>query len=155
MKYCLVNKDDFYMQIALDEAKKAYKLKEVPVGAVVVYNDEIISTGFNMKEKNNNATHHAEILAIDMACCYLQNWRLVDCYLYVTLEPCPMCAGAIINSRIKKVVYAAKDPKAGSCGSVFNMFDLPFNHKPEIVSGVLEEESVTLLKNFFKAIRGR
>ncbi len=145
--------DELYMQKALDEAKKAYKLQEVPVGAVIVYNNEVISAGFNMREVNNNATHHAEILAIDRACKYLKSWRLIDCCLYVTLEPCPMCAGAIINSRIKRVVYAAKDYKAGSCGSVFNMFDLPFNHKPELVAGVLEAEAVTLLKSFFKTIR--
>lgn len=141
------------MSKALQEAKKAYYQREVPVGAVIVYKDKIISYGHNRREESNNALAHAELIAIDKACKYFNSWRLIDCELYVTLEPCPMCAGAIINSRITRLIYGAKDYKSGSCGSVFDIFSLSFNHKPKVSSGLLECESVELLQLFFKEIR--
>lgn len=142
-----------FMKRALNLAKKSAKEGEVPVGAVIVKDGEIISTGRNKREKKNNALYHAEIEAINKACKKLGQWRLLDCDMYVTLEPCPMCAGAIINSRIRKVYYGAKDPKTGACGSVVNLFNLGFNHKPELISGVLEESCSVILKTFFKNLR--
>lgn len=140
--------------------KKAYELAqqsafegEVPVGAVVVLDGEIVGEGRNRRELGKNALYHAELEAIDMACKRLGGWRLWQCDLYVTLEPCPMCAGAIINSRIKRVYYGARDDKAGSFGSVVNFNDLPYNHKPEIISGVDEQECSSLLSDFFKQLR--
>ncbi len=126
---------------------------EVPVGAVIVRDGEIISTGRNRREKGKNALYHAEIEAIDAACRTLGGWRLPRCELYVTLEPCPMCAGAIINSRIEKVYFGAYDPKAGSVASVTELFALPYNHKPETEGGVLEEECAAQLSEFFKTLR--
>lgn len=128
---------------------------EVPVGAVVVHNGKIISEGRNRRENTKNALNHAEIEAIDGACRALGGWRLFGCDLYVTLEPCPMCAGAIINSRIERVIFGAFDKKAGSCGSVVNLFELPYNHKPEIISGVCEEECSSVLSEFFKQLRNK
>lgn len=148
-----IDKNEEYMKLALNEAKKAYEMKEVPVGAVIVYEDKVIASGFNMREIKNSALAHAEMIAINKACEYLKSWRLTGCNLYVTLEPCPMCAGAIINSRITRVIYGAKDFKAGSLGSVFDIFSFKFNHKPEILSGVLERESASLLQNFFRQVR--
>ncbi len=145
--------DEKYMQIALKEAQKAYKKGEVPVGAVIVRNGEIIAKAHNTRETKKNAVNHAELLVIKKACEKLEGWRLWECELYVTLEPCPMCAGAIINSRIKRVVFGAKDKKAGCCESVVNLFELPFNHKPVIKSGVLEKECTTILQDFFKQLR--
>lgn len=142
-----------YMKQAIELAKLAAKDGEVPVGAVIVHNGEIIGRGFNLRESKRNALAHAEIQAIDEACRRLNGWRLINCEMYVTLEPCPMCAGAIINSRIDKVIYGAFDPKAGSCGSVFDMFSLPFNHKPMSQGGLLVEECSALLKEFFKNLR--
>lgn len=142
-----------FMKRALKLAEKSASEGEVPVGAVIVKDGEIIATGRNKREKKNNALHHAEIEAINKACKKLGQWRLLDCVMYVTLEPCPMCAGAIINSRIRKVYYGAKDPKAGACGSVVNLFDLGFNHKPELISSVLEEDCSEVLKTFFKNLR--
>ncbi|MEG2404607.1 MAG: nucleoside deaminase, partial [Oscillospiraceae bacterium] len=118
--------DTDYMRLAINEAQKAAEIGEVPIGAVIVRNGEVISAAHNTRECEKNATHHAELLAIDAACKALGGWRLMDCELYVTLEPCPMCAGAIINSRIKRVIYGAKDAKAGCCGSVANLFAMPF-----------------------------
>ncbi len=126
---------------------------EVPVGAVVVKDNKIVGEGRNRREFGKNALYHAELEAIDNACKRLGGWRLWQCDLYVTLEPCPMCAGAIINSRIKTVYYGAKDLKAGSFGSVVNFNDIPYNHKPEIVDGIMDEECAALLKNFFKSLR--
>lgn len=146
-------KNKIYMKLALEEAKKAYKIDEVPVGAIIVYKDEVIASGYNQRETKNNSLAHAEILAINQACNYLDSWRLIDCEMYVTLEPCPMCAGAIINSRISKLIYATQDLKSGSVNSILNMFDLPFNHKPEVIADVLADESSELLKNFFKQLR--
>lgn len=142
-----------FMKAALEEAEKAKTEKEVPVGAVVVYEGKIISTGRNRREILKNSVFHAEIEAIHRACKKLGRWRLSGCSLYVTLEPCPMCAGAIINSRISSLIYGASDPKAGSCESVINLFDLPYNHKPQVISGVLKEECSEILSSFFKELR--
>ncbi len=145
--------DIMFMQAAIEQAKIAESLGEVPVGAVVVCDGKIISSAFNTRETGKNALHHAECKAIDLACQTLGGWRLHKCDLYVTLEPCPMCAGAIVNARIKRVIYGANDLKAGAFGSVFNMNDLPLNHKPEIIKGVCEEECSSLLTNFFANLR--
>lgn len=142
-----------YMKQALLLAQKAGQTGEVPVGAVIVKNGEVIATGCNTRESQQNALGHAEIEAISEACRKTGSWRLDDCELYVTLEPCPMCAGAIINSRIKKVVFGAFDTKAGACDSVINLFSHNFNHKPEVWSGILENECKELLTNFFKKLR--
>ena len=141
--------DKKYMDIAYAEAVEAYNSNEVPVGAVIVRDGQIISTGRNNREETHDATGHAETLAIRKACEALDTWRLEECELYVTLEPCPMCMGAIINSRIKRVVFGAKDAKAGACGSVINLNNYPFNHKPEIKSGVMAEECQQILSDFF------
>lgn len=141
------------MQNAIDEAKKACSVGEVPVGAVIVFENKIIGSGYNKRETLKNALSHAEIEAINEACKTLGSWRLLNCDLYVTLEPCPMCTGAIINSRIKKIVFGCADPKSGSCGSVINLIDLPYNHKPEIVSGIMRDECSALLSDFFKNLR--
>lgn len=147
--------DIFYMNEALKLAKLSACEGEVPVGAVVVCDGEIVGRGRNRREKDKNALAHAEIEAINEACKTLGGWRLWKCDLYVTLEPCPMCTGAIINSRIKRLVYGATDKKAGSCGSVVNLFDLPYNHKPEIVKGVLEKECSEILTEFFRNLRNK
>ena len=141
------------MRAAIAQAEDAAAEGEVPVGAVVARDGEIISVGRNRREKNKNALAHAEIEAIDAACRKLGGWRLPGCELFVTLEPCPMCAGAIINSRIVKVTFGAYDKKAGSLGSLVNLFDLPYNHKPEIVGGFMEEECAALLSEFFRRLR--
>ena len=142
-----------YMREALLEAEKTAKSQDVPIGAVIVRDGEIIATGHNEREALGDSTAHAEIQAIRDACKKLGGWHLDSCELYVTLEPCPMCMGAIVNSRIKRVVFGAKDAKAGACGSVFNFNDYPLNHKPEIVSGVMEEEGRKLLSDFFSERR--
>lgn len=145
--------DDAFMKQALTQAKLSYYEGEVPVGAVIVKNNVIIAKGRNRREFGENALYHAEIEAIDNACKYLSGWRLLDCTMYVTLEPCPMCAGAIINSRIGRLVFGAYDKKAGSVGSVINLFELPYNHKPEVVDGFMEEECACILTDFFKKLR--
>lgn len=142
-----------FMKRAIELAKISADEREVPVGAVVVMNGEIVGQGRNRREKSRNALCHAEIEAINDACGRLGGWRLWQCEMYVTLEPCPMCAGAIINSRIKKVTFGAYDKKAGSFGSVADFNSLPYNHKPEIVGGVDEEECASLLTGFFKNLR--
>ena len=142
-----------YMSEALKLAYKSLQENEVPVGAVVVKDDKIIGRGRNRREKLNNALSHAEIEAINDACNTLGSWRLEDCDLYVTLEPCPMCAGAIINARINKVVYGAKDINGGAVSSVISMFDLDFNHRPKVVTSVLEKECSEILTDFFKLLR--
>lgn len=147
------NKDIYYMEIALNYAKKSEQLGEVPVGAVIVKDDNIISFGINLREKNKNSLAHAEIVAINSACESLGRWRLNDCTMYVTLEPCPMCAGAILNSRINRLVYGAADESMGAVGSVANIFAMPFNHRPKITTGVLKQECEDILTNFFKKIR--
>lgn len=145
--------DRDFMLIALEQAKLSGDELEVPVGAVIVRNGEVVSVGRNRRENGKNALAHAEIEAIDAACKKLGGWRLWECEMYVTLEPCPMCTGAIINSRIRRLVYGASDNKAGSCGSIINLFDLPYNHKPETVSGFMQEECSALLSEFFANLR--
>ncbi|MBQ7044927.1 MAG: tRNA adenosine(34) deaminase TadA [Clostridia bacterium] len=144
--------DKKFMQKAISLAKKAAANGDVPVGAVVVLNGKIIATGYNKREKNSLATAHAEVLAINAACKKLNTWHLDDCELYVTLEPCPMCAGAIINSRIKTVIFGAFDSKAGSCSndSVVNLLSYGYNHTPEVYAGIMENDCATLLRDFFK-----
>ena len=150
-------RDEIYMKKALELAEIAASQGEVPVGAIVVKKStgEIVGRGFNRREYGKSPLTHAEIIAIDEASRKLGGWRLIDCELYVTLEPCPMCAGAIINSRIERVVYGAADKKAGSCGSVVNLFELPYNHKPELISGVLAGECSKILSDFFSDLRLR
>ena len=144
-----------FMEQALALAKEAAAEGEVPVGCVIVRKGQIVGRGRNRRETAKTALGHAEIEAIADACRSLGGWRLWDCTLYVTLEPCPMCAGAIINARIPRVVYGAKDVKAGSCGSVIDLFMLPYNHKPQVEQGLLEEECSKALSDFFKELRGR
>lgn len=143
------------MEKAVSLAKECLEEDEVPVGAVVVRNGEIVGEGRNRREKGKNALYHAEIEAIDNACKKLGGWRLWECEMYVTLEPCPMCAGAIINSRIKKVTFGAYDRKNGACGSVIDLFSLPFNHKPEMNGGFMEEECAKILSDFFSELRSK
>ena len=141
------------MGAALAEAEQAAALGEVPVGAVIAKDGEIIASAHNTRETEKNALHHAELLAIDAACKKLGGWRLWQCELFVTLEPCPMCSGAIINSRIRRVVYGAADAKAGCCGSVTDLFAMPFNHHPAVESGLRAEEAGALLQTFFRQLR--
>ncbi len=146
--------DEKFMNEALKEAQKAYMKMEVPVGAVIVKNGEIIARAHNQKETKCDTTKHAEIIAIQKASQKLKSWRLLDCEMYITLEPCSMCAGAIINSRIKKIYIGAMDQKTGAVGSVFNLLeDYTFNHKVQVVYGVLNNECENILKNFFKELR--
>lgn len=147
--------DREFMNLAIEQAKISASELEVPVGAVIVRNGEVVSVGRNRREIGKNALAHAEIEAIDLACKKLGGWRLWECELYVTLEPCPMCTGAIINSRIRRLVFGASDYKAGSCGSVVNLFDLPYNHKPEVVDGFMREECSAILTEFFADLRKR
>ena len=147
--------DQELMGAALREARIAADLGEVPVGAVVARRGEIVAAAHNTRETQRNALHHAELLAIDAACKALGGWRLWECELFVTLEPCPMCAGAIVNSRIKRVVYGAPDPKAGCCGSVTDLFALPFNHHPVVEQGLRAEEASALLAEFFARLRAQ
>jgi tRNA(adenine34) deaminase len=145
-----------YMKLALKEAQKANEIDEVPIGAIIVKDGKIISRAHNLREKNQISTAHAEVLAINKACKKLNTWRLEGCVLYVTLEPCTMCAGASILSRVDGIVYGAKDPKGGSLGSLYDISLIKgFNHYPWIVSGICEEESSELLKSFFKSKRNK
>ena len=145
---------EYFMKEALKEAEKAYKKLEVPVGAIIVKDGKIIARAYNQKESKTDTTKHAEILTIQKASKKLKSWRLIDCEMYVTLEPCTMCAGAIIHSRIKKVYIGAMDEKTGAVGSVLNLFeDYKFNHKPEVEKGILKEDCESLLKQFFKELR--
>ncbi len=146
---------DKYMSRALELAREAFDAGEVPVGAVVVKKTtgEIVGEGRNMREKAKNALAHAEIMAIDEACRTLGGWRLPECAIYVTLEPCPMCCGAIINSRIDNVIFGAYDVKSGSAVSVQKMFELPYNYRPEVTGGVMEEECSAILSDFFRQLR--
>jgi tRNA(adenine34) deaminase len=141
------------MKLALKQAKKAYKRDEVPVGAVIVKDGKVISKAYNLREKTNLATGHAEILAIQKANKKLKSWRLDSCTLYVTIEPCPMCAGAIVQSRIKNVIYGAQDIKSGAHQSVTNIFDLKLNHKVKVESGLMEEECGNIITEFFREKR--
>jgi tRNA(adenine34) deaminase len=148
--------DEDYMKEAILEAKKAEGKAEVPIGAVIVLDGKIIARAHNLRECEQNAIAHAELLAIDQACKKVKSWRLEEAQIYVTLEPCPMCSGAIILSRIKRVVYGAADPKGGCAGTLMNLLqDDRFNHKSEITSGVLEKECSGLLSDFFRGIRER
>ena len=144
---------ELYMQKALELAREAALEGEVPVGCVIVRNGEIVATGRNRREPAKTALGHAEIEAIGAACEKLGGWRLWDCTLYVTLEPCPMCAGAIVNARIPTVVFGASDDKCGACGSVCDLFSMDFNHHPQVVKGVCQEEAAALLTDFFKDLR--
>ena len=145
---------NYYMNQALKEAEKAYQKLEVPVGAVIVKDGKIIARAHNQKETKTDTTKHAEILAIQKASKKLKSWRLIDCEMYVTLEPCSMCAGAMINSRIKKVYIGAMDEKTGAVGSVLNLFeDYTFNHRVEVETGIMEKECQETLKRFFKELR--
>lgn len=146
--------DKKYMKEAIKQAKKAESIDEVPIGAIIVHNDKIIARAHNLRESKQNAVAHAEIVAIQKACKKLGSWRLENCILYVTLEPCPMCSGAILQSRIERVVYGASDPKGGCIESCMQMYEVNgFNHYPKVTSGVLKEECSELLKNYFKQKR--
>ncbi len=144
---------EIFMRRALACAEKAKALGEVPVGAVIVKGGKVIATGYNRRETGKNALLHAEIVALHRACKKVGGWRLSDCDLYVTLEPCPMCAGAIINARIRRVYIGAMDPKAGCMGSLCDLTQLPFNHQPEVISGILETECSRQLTDFFREMR--
>ncbi|MFS1516846.1 tRNA adenosine(34) deaminase TadA [Bacillus sp. SCS-151] len=151
-----MNTDEYYMRLALNEAKKAEQINEVPIGAVIVKDNEIIASAFNLREREQRSLAHAELLAIDEACKSIGSWRLENTTLYVTLEPCPMCAGAIVLSRIQRVVYGAKDPKGGCAGTIMNLLDEKrFNHQVEVESGILEKECGSILTTFFNNIRKR
>ena len=145
-----------YMRQAIKQAMKAYEKDEVPIGCVIVKDDKIIARGYNLRQSKQQSYAHAEMIAIQKACKKLNSWRLEDCELYVTLEPCPMCAGAILQSRIKRVVYGAKDPKGGCIDSCMQMYETKgFNHYPEVLSGILNDECASLLTNFFKEKRAK
>jgi len=147
---------EHFMKEALKEAKKAYEKNEVPVGAVVVKDNKIIARAHNLKETKQDCTKHAEMSAISKACRKLNTWRLLDCDMYVTLEPCSMCAGAIIHARIKNLYIGAMDEKTGAAGSVLNLFDgYAFNHKVNVYNNILQDESTKLLKEFFKGLRSK
>lgn len=143
------------MRLALKEAKKAYKRGETPIGAVIVYNDEVIAKAYNLRESKQSVLAHAETLVIEKACKKLGSWRLEDCDIYITLEPCVMCSGAIIQARIKNVYYGAKNKRYGCHESAINLFDVEFNHKVNVVGGILEEECSLLISSFFKELRNR
>ncbi|NHN33791.1 nucleoside deaminase [Paenibacillus sp. S3N08] len=145
-----------YMQAAIEEARKAEQLLEVPIGAVVVWQDQIIGRGYNLRETTRDPLAHAELIAIKQASDYLQAWRLLECKLYVTLEPCPMCAGAIVQSRIPQVIYGTVDPKAGCAGTLMNLLqEERFNHRVDVISGVLQAECSLLLTQFFRKLRSQ
>lgn len=144
------------MQLALKEAKKAATIGEVPIGAVIVHHGQVIATGHNVRETTQMTLSHAELIAIERANQKVGSWRLEDCTLYVTVEPCPMCAGAIVQSRMKRVVFGAPDPKAGCAGTIINLLQMDsFNHQTEVTSDVLREECQTIIKQFFQEIRKR
>lgn len=146
--------DEKWMALAIEQAKKAETLGEVPIGAIIVKNDEVVSAAHNLRETTQRAVTHAELLAIDEACQKLNTWRLTDCTLYVTLEPCAMCAGAIVQSRIDRVVFGAHDPKGGCAGSLMNLLtEERFNHRVDVVHGVRKQECSDLLKQFFRKLR--
>lgn len=149
-------KDRYYMQMAIDEALKAQALGEVPIGAIIVHDDQVIARAHNLRETSQNAITHAEILTIQDACKEIGSWRLEETTLYVTLEPCPMCAGAILQSRIPRVVYGARDPKGGCVDSLYRLLNDPrFNHECDVTEGVMVEECGEMLTSFFRGIRER
>lgn len=143
----------YFMKLALEQAQEAFDNNEVPIGAIIVKDEQVIAVGKNQRVESNRTLAHAEIMAIEQANKYLESWRLDSCTIYVTIEPCPMCAGAIIQSRIQNVIYGAKDPKAGSHTSVTELFNKNFNHKVQVIGGIMEEECSAILSNFFKKIR--
>ncbi|PGT80765.1 tRNA adenosine(34) deaminase TadA [Bacillus sp. AFS040349] len=146
--------DQHFMKIALEEARKAKEIGEVPIGAVIVLNDVVVGVAHNLRETEQRSIAHAEILAIDQACMAVDSWRLEDATLYVTLEPCPMCAGAIVLSRIKRVVYGASDPKGGCAGTLMNLLqEERFNHQVEVTKGIEEQECSEMLSSFFRELR--
>ncbi|MCE5091185.1 nucleoside deaminase [Staphylococcus devriesei] len=148
--------DEYYMKLAIAEAKKAQRLGEVPIGAIIVKNDEVIARAHNLRETAQQPTAHAEHIAIERAAKEVGSWRLEGCTLYVTLEPCVMCSGAIVMSRIPRVVFGAMDPKGGCSGSLMNLVEEPrFNHRATVVSGILEKECGDLLRQFFRDLRAR
>ncbi|MBR7554268.1 tRNA adenosine(34) deaminase TadA [Allobacillus sp. GCM10007491] len=148
--------DIYWMEKAIEQAKKAEAINEVPIGAVIVHDGEVIGKGYNRRETDQHSLAHAEMMAIQEANQTIGSWRLENSTLYVTLEPCPMCAGAIVQSRIPRVVYGAADPKAGCAGTLLNLLDEKrFNHQSEVISGVLQEQCSELLKTFFKNLRNQ
>ena len=151
----IIKEDELFMKLALEEAELALETGDIPVGAVITCNGEVIARGRNRREADKNAVAHAEVIAIEEACKKIGGWRLSDCTLYVTLEPCPMCAGAIVNARISRVVYGASDSVSGCVGSVLNFNAYPFNHTFSVTQGVLEEESVQMLRSFFEKKRNK
>lgn len=154
VKYKMMTLDEKYMKEAIKQAKKAYALEEVPIGCVIVYQDKIIGRGYNRRTTDKNTLAHAELLAIRKASKRMNDWRLEDCTMYVTLEPCQMCSGAIIQARIKRVVVGCMNPKAGCAGSILNLLSMEeFNHQAELETGVLETECSALMKQFFKELR--
>lgn len=147
---------EYYMNFAIEQARKAFEINETPIGSIIVYNDEIIAEGFNKRNTTKNPLAHAEIIAINQAANYIGDWRLENCQMYVTLEPCPMCAGAIVQSRIPKIIFGAKNPKAGCAGSIINLLQIQkLNHQVEIIDGVLENDCSFILKEFFKQFRNK
>ena len=149
-----MTQDEKYMKEAIRQAKKAYALREVPIGCVIVYKDKIVGRGYNRRTTDHNTLAHAELIAIKKAGKKLGDWRLEDCTMYVTLEPCQMCAGAVVQSRLKRVVVGCMNPKAGCAGSILNLLQMDaFNHQAELTTGVLEEECSRLMKDFFKDLR--
>ena len=149
-----LTREEKYMKAAIREAKKAWALGEVPIGCVIVYEDKIIGRGYNRRMVDHSALAHAEIAAIKKACKRMGDWRLEECELYVTLEPCPMCAGAIVQARIPEVIIGCMNPKAGCAGSIYNLLQEPaFNHQVSLFKGVLEEECSQMMKSFFKELR--
>ena len=151
-----LHSDDYFMSEALRQARRAYASDEVPVGAVIVHEGRIIARAFNQVEVLRDATAHAEMLALTQAQTVLEDWRLNQCSLYVTKEPCPMCAGAIVNSRLDRIVYGASDPRAGACGTIFNIVeDERLNHRPEVVRGILKEPCSQILSKCFKDLRAK
>ena len=148
--------DSDFMREALAEAQKAFHLDEVPIGAVVVKNGEIIGRGHNLRERKKDPTLHAEIVAIKQAAATLGGWRLTDCDLYVTIEPCPMCAGAILQARIRRLIFGARDPKAGCAGSLYNLLeDTRFNHRTEVTEGILKDSCALIIKEYFRQKRNK
>jgi len=146
--------DEKFMRLAIKEAKKAEKIGEVPIGSIIVLNEKVIASGYNVRETTQSTLSHAELIALERANETLGSWRLEDCTLYVTLEPCPMCAGAIVQSRVKRVVFGAYDPKAGCAGTIMNLLQVDqFNHQVDLTGGVLEEECSLLLTHFFQKLR--
>ena len=149
-----MNQDEKYMREAIRQAKKAYALEEVPIGCVIVYQDKIIARGYNRRTVDKNTLAHAELQTIRKASKKMDDWRLEDCTMYVTLEPCQMCSGAIVQARIKRVVVGCMNPKAGCAGSILNLLDMKeFNHQVELTTGVLEEQCSGMMKQFFKELR--